>query len=324
MKGVDLKKIKAITDNFNDKRVLVLGDLMLDKYLWGHVVRISPEAPVPVVEVKKETYCLGGAGNVSRNLESLGALSILVGVVGKDQDGEWVRNATSNNHGIFTDSTRPTTVKTRIIAHQQQVVRVDQEKKNPISSQIEKQIFNFIQQEKYDGILISDYNKGILSKSLMDKILPYARKKEIPVFVDPKVENFFSFSPVTLINPNHIEAEKIVHHPCITDAQVEKAGQKILSQIEAKYLILKRGELGLSVFERGKMPLHIPTIARQVYDITGAGDTVIASACLALLSGASILEAAVIANTAAGIAVGKIGTATVTTGELIEALSSQK
>jgi len=324
MKGVDLKKIKAVTDNFNDKRVLVLGDLMLDKYLWGHVARISPEAPVPVVEVKKDTYCLGGAGNVSCNLESLGALSILVGVVGKDQDGEWVRNATSNNHGIFTDSTRPTTVKTRIIAHQQQVVRVDQEKKNPISSQIEKQIYNFIQQEKYDGILISDYNKGILSKSLMDEILPYARKNEIPVFVDPKVENFFSFSPVTLINPNHIEAEKIVHHPCITDTQVEKAGQKILSQIEAKYLILKRGELGLSVFERGKMPFHIPTIARQVYDVTGAGDTVIASACLALLSGASILEAAVIANAAAGIAVGKIGTATVTTGELIEALSPQK
>jgi len=324
MKGVDFKKINEIIDNFNEKRVLVLGDLMLDKYLWGHVARISPEAPVPVVEVKKDTFCLGGAGNVSRNLESLGALSILVGVVGKDPDGEWIRNATPNNQGIITDSDRPTTVKTRIIAQQQQVVRVDQEKKNPISPRIEKKIFKIIQQEKYDGILISDYNKGTLTKSLMDKILPFARKEKIPVFVDPKVENFFFFSPIMLINPNHIEAEKIVHHPCITDTQVEKAGQKMLSQIETKYLILKRGELGLSVFEKGKIPFHIPTIAKEVYDVTGAGDTVIAAVCLALLSGASILEAAVIANTAAGIVVGKIGTATVTTGELIEALDIQK
>jgi D-beta-D-heptose 7-phosphate kinase/D-beta-D-heptose 1-phosphate adenosyltransferase len=185
---------------------------------------------------------------------------------------------------------------------------------------MEEKIFNFIQKDAFEGILISDYNKGLLTKSLMQKLLPYAKKKEISVFVDPKVDNFFSFSPVTLINPNHTEAEQVVHFVCDTDAQVEKAGEKMLSQIEAKYLILKRGERGLTVFEKGKQEIHIPTIAKEVFDVTGAGDTVIATASLALLSGSSILEAAVLANAAAGVVVGKIGTATVTPDELISAL----
>jgi D-beta-D-heptose 7-phosphate kinase/D-beta-D-heptose 1-phosphate adenosyltransferase len=293
---------------------------MLDKYLWGNVGRISPEAPVPVVEVHRDTSCLGGAGNVCHNLESLGAFPIPVGVVGDDQAGDWIIKSVPDNTGIFVDKKRPTTVKTRIIAHHQQVVRVDQEEKKSISSKMEEKIVNFIQRDEFEGILISDYNKGLLTKSLMQKLLPYAQKKEISVFVDPKVDNFFSFSPVTLINPNHAEAEQIVHFSCDTDAQVEKAGEKILSRIESKYLILKRGERGLTVFEKGKKEIHIPTIAKEVFDVTGAGDTVIATASLALLSEASILEAAMLANTAAGVVVGKIGTATVTPGELISAL----
>ncbi len=309
-----------VVKNFNGKRILVLGDLMLDKYLWGNVGRISPEAPVPVVEVHRDTSCLGGAGNVCQNLKSLGASPIPVGVVGNDQAGGWIRENAPDNSGIFVDKKRPTTVKTRIIAHHQQVVRVDQEEKKPISSATEDQIFHFIQTNVYEGILISDYNKGLLTKSLMAKVLPYAHKKKISVFVDPKVDNFFSFSPVTLINPNHSETEQIVHHACDTDTQVERAGTKILNRIDAKYLILKRGERGMTVFEKGKKEIHIPTIAKEVYDVTGAGDTVIATASLALLSGASILEAAILANAAAGVVVGKIGTATVTPGELIGAL----
>lgn len=309
-----------VVKNFNGKRILVLGDLMLDKYLWGNVGRISPEAPVPVVEVHRDTSCLGGAGNVCQNLKSLGASPIPVGVVGNDQAGSWIRENAPDNSGIFVDKKRPTTVKTRIIAHHQQVVRVDQEEKKPISSATEDQIFHFIQTNVFEGILISDYNKGLLTKSLMAKVLPFAHKKKISVFVDPKVDNFFSFSPVTLINPNHSETEQIVHHACDTDAQVEKAGAKILNRIDAKYLILKRGEHGMSVFEKGKKEIHIPTIAKEVYDVTGAGDTVIATASLALLSSASILEAAILANAAAGVVVGKIGTATVTPGELIGAL----
>ena len=320
MVRIDSQKIKKIVHEFKNKRILVLGDLMLDKYIWGNVTRISPEAPVPVVKVMKDTSCLGGAGNVSYNLESLGAISLLVGVVGKDQEGEWIKSHVPDNRGIFSDAKRPTTVKTRIIAHHQQVVRVDQEKKTPITAQIEKNIINLIQREDYDGILISDYNKGTLSKSLMQKVLPFAKQKKIPVFVDPKVENIFLFSPVTLITPNHFEAEKIVNQKCDDDARVEKAGQKIRSRLSAKYLILKRGEQGMSVFEKGKKAFHIPTQAKEVYDVTGAGDTVIAAATLAILSGASIREAAYLANISAGIVVGKIGTAALTTDELLAAL----
>jgi D-beta-D-heptose 7-phosphate kinase/D-beta-D-heptose 1-phosphate adenosyltransferase len=309
-----------IVKNFNGKRVLVLGDLMLDKYLWGNVGRISPEAPVPVVEVHKDTSCLGGAGNVCHNLKSLGAFPLPVGVVGDDQPGHWIRESVPDSSGIFVDKKRPTTVKTRIIAHHQQVARVDQEEKKSISAVFEEKILNFIRTNTFEGILISDYNKGLLTKPLMSKLLPYAHKKKISVFVDPKVDNFFSFSPVTLINPNHTEAERIVHHACDTDSQVERAGAKILSRIDAKYLILKRGEHGLTVFEKGKKEIHIPTIAKEVFDVTGAGDTVIATASLALLSGASILEAAILANAAAGVVVGKIGTATLTPEELIDAL----
>jgi len=323
MIAIDYEKMVKIVQEFKKKRILVLGDLMLDKYIWGDVTRISPEAPVPVVEVNKDTSCLGGAGNASHNLESLGAFPILVGVIGDDNEGAWIKKNVAFNKGIFIDGARPTTVKTRIIAHHQQVVRVDWEKKTPISSRMEEKILNFIQQEKYDGILISDYNKGTLIPSLVKKTLSFSQKNKMPVFVDPKVENFSLFSSVTLITPNHFEAERIVQRACRTDSQVAKAGEEILSRISATYIILKRGEQGMSVLEKGKKSLHIPTIAKEVYDVTGAGDTVIACATLALLAGASIQEAAVLSNTAAGIVVGKIGTATVTPPELLSSLRKQ-
>ena len=322
MTGIDLKKMEKIIQHFKDKRVLVLGDLMLDKYIWGHVARISPEAPVPVVEVTEATSCLGGAGNVSHSLESLGAFPLMVGIVGNDQEGKWIKNNVPDSRGVFEDKNRPTTVKTRIIAHHQQVVRVDLEKRSVISPQMEDQIFHFIQKEEYDGILISDYNKGILTKSLVNKVLSFAQEKRVPVYVDPKFNNFFLFSPVTLIAPNHLEAEKIVQHDCTTDSQVESAGEKIFSLISALYLIIKRGEQGMTVFENGKKTLHIPTVAKEIYDVTGAGDTVIATTALALLSGGSIQEAAALANAAAGIVVGKIGTAAVTSEELLTSLAS--
>ena len=324
MTGIEYEKMREIVLNFKNKKMLVLGDIMLDKYIWGNVARISPEAPVPVVEVNNATSCLGGAGNVACSLEKLGALPLLVGVVGNDPESEWIKKNVPNSRGIFVDKNRPTTVKTRIIAHHQQVVRVDLEKKGPISSSIEEKIFNFIQKEKYDGILISDYNKGTLTKSLLKKLLSLAKKNNIPVFVDPKFENFFLFSPVTLITPNHHEAARIVQGHVFTHAQVEKAGKKILSRIQAPYLIIKRGEQGMSVFEKGKKVLHIPTVAKEVYDITGAGDTVIATAALGLLSGGTIEESAILANSAAGIVVGKIGTATVTTKELLASLNPKK
>ncbi|MDH7512887.1 MAG: D-glycero-beta-D-manno-heptose-7-phosphate kinase [Clostridiales bacterium] len=313
----DSKRLARIIRNFKKKRVLVLGDLMLDRYIWGNVSRISPEAPVPVVQVHRESSCLGGAGNVAQNLISLGASPLLVGIVGDDEEGRWIRRHVLNNRGVLIDNSRPTTVKTRIIAHHQQVVRVDWEKKSIVPAALEEKILRLICHEKYDGLIISDYSKGMVNASVLGQVLPFARKKRIPVFVDPKIEHFPLFSPITLITPNHQEAEKIVNHSCRTDADVERAGLKILSLISAVYLIIKRGEHGMTVFEKGKPPIYIPTVAREVFDVTGAGDTVIATASLALLAGATIREAASIANAAAGIVVGKIGTATVTPAELL-------
>ncbi len=320
MMPLDVNKLRQRIEGFQGRRVLVLGDLMLDRYIWGRVTRISPEAPVPVVEVVNSTSTLGGAGNVAANLRSLGAVPVLVGIVGDDVEGEWIRKSVTESQGIFVDARLPTTVKTRIIAHHQQVVRVDQERKRTQPQEIEARIHDLVRGENYEGLVISDYNKGLLTRSLMRRLLPLARRRRIPVFVDPKVENFKLFMGVTFITPNHLETERIVHFPCRTDADVEKAGRSLLTIIRSRYLIIKRGEQGMSVFEPGKKPLHIPTVARDVFDVTGAGDTVLATVSLAMLAGASIREAAVLANAAAGIVVGKVGTATVTPAELVHVL----
>lgn len=320
MKAEELKKIAKIISRFEDRRIVVLGDLMLDRYIWGRVSRISPEAPVPVVEVSQSTSSLGGAGNVAHNLLNLGAYPLLVGVVGEDEEGRWIRGLMAENRGIFTDAKRPTTVKTRIIAHHQQVVRVDQEKRRPVSPAVETAIADFIKSRDFDGLIVSDYNKGIVTRTLMAKVLAFARSRRIPVFVDPKVENIRLFSPATLLAPNHLEVERIVHLPCRTDAEAEQAGRRLMEQVSCRYLIIKRGEQGMSAFERGRKTVHLPTIAREVFDVTGAGDTVLAVSALALLAGASIREAAVLANTAGGIVVGKIGTATVSSAELRQGL----
>jgi D-beta-D-heptose 7-phosphate kinase/D-beta-D-heptose 1-phosphate adenosyltransferase len=321
--ALDLPRMERLVRKFKDRRVLVVGDLMLDRYIWGDVSRISPEAPVPVVEVHKSTSCLGGAGNVGFNLTGLGAATLVVGVVGDDEEGAWVKRHVGEGRGVFVDPERPTTVKMRIVARNQQVVRVDQEKKKAVSEEIREKIIRLIRKEDYDGIVISDYNKGIVTKALAEQVLPFAREKGLPVFVDPKVENFACYSPVTLIAPNHHEAERIVRHFCQTDAEVERAGREILALIQSDYLIIKRGEQGMSIFEKGRPPLHIPTIAREVFDVTGAGDTVIATASLALLAGATIQEAAILANAAGGVVVGKIGTAACAPEELLTALERE-
>ena len=320
MKNIDPEILSSLVGRFKGKKIIVLGDLMLDKYIWGNVVRISPEAPVPVVEVEKDSSCLGGAGNVSHNLETLGAIPLPVGVVGDDPEGDWIKNKFRKNVGVMVSQHRTTTVKTRVIAHHQQVVRVDQEQKSPVTEDLEDRMFDFIQTEVHHGIVFSDYNKGVLTKSLVARVLSFAKENEKPVFVDPKIENFQMFSPVTLITPNHSEAGKIVRHDCHTDAQIEKAGEKIMETIQSRYLFIKRGEKGLTVFETGKKASHISANAKEVYDVTGAGDTVIAVSAVALLAGATIQQAAVLANMAAGIVVGKIGTATLHSQELLRAL----
>jgi len=321
MNTIDKTKAAAIIAKFPQRRVLVLGDIMLDKYLWGAVSRISPEAPVPVVDVHRDTSCLGGAGNVSRNLQQLGAEALLAGVVGEDAPGDWIRAAITETRGVLAVPGRPTTVKTRIIAHQQQVVRVDQEERAPIPRTVRDRILEFVRRENPDGLFISDYQKGMVGRSLMQRLLADCQAAEIPVFVDPKVANIQLFPGVTLLTPNHLEAERIVHLPCRTDAEVEAAGRRILDRFSPRHLIIKRGEQGMTVFGREQETLHIPTIAKEVFDVTGAGDTVIAVAGLALLCGATPRESALLANTAAGLVVGKLGTAALTAEELLTALS---
>lgn len=313
--------LARIIARFGKKRVLVLGDLMLDRYIWGDVSRISPEAPVPVVEVRSDSLQLGGAGNVAHNLESLGAAPILAGVVGDDAEGRWIRSRMgAGGKNILVDVRRPTIVKTRIIAHHQQVVRVDLERKGALPERLAASLAKLVREADYDGLIISDYRKGIVNPGLMASVLAAAGERGAPVFVDPKVENFRLFSPVTLITPNHFEAERVVGHACRTDVEVERAGAEIMDLIACRYLIIKRGEQGMTVVQEGKKPIHIPTVAREVFDVTGAGDTVIAAAALALLAGGTIEQAAVIANAAAGIVVAKIGTATATPEELLAAL----
>jgi D-glycero-beta-D-manno-heptose-7-phosphate kinase len=319
--ALDAGKARRLIRKFQGKRVLVIGDVMLDRYIWGDVSRISPEAPVPVVEVRQSTSCLGGAGNVAQNLESLGLAPLLVGVVGGDEEGSWIKRCLRESRGVIVEPERPTTVKMRIIAHHQQVVRVDQERKKPVSAAVLARIIRFAEREDAAGIVISDYNKGIVTPLLMERVLAAAAAKKIPVFVDPKVENFRLYSPVTFIAPNHHETERVVHHPCQTNDEVERAGREILDMVAVRYLIIKRGEQGMSIFEKGKEPTHIPTTAREVFDVTGAGDTVIATAAAALLAGATIREAAVLANAAAGVVVGKIGTAVCSPEELAQAIN---
>jgi D-beta-D-heptose 7-phosphate kinase/D-beta-D-heptose 1-phosphate adenosyltransferase len=260
---------------------------------------------------------MGGAGNVYQNLKSLGAFPMLLGTVGDDEEGKWIKNNLDEKKGVLTTKNWPTTTKTRIIAHQQQVVRVDQEINEPLSQEINDKMLQFIKKENYDGILISDYNKGVVNTTIVHELLSFTQDNNIPVFVDPKIENITHFSPITLLTPNHFEAAAIVRHPCEKNKDIEKAGREMFSIIKTKYLIIKRGQKGMTVLDENQQPTHIPTIAKEVYDVTGAGDTVIATASLALLSGASIQEAAYLANTAAGIVVNKIGTAEVDPGELI-------
>ncbi|MCP2605123.1 D-glycero-beta-D-manno-heptose-7-phosphate kinase [Candidatus Aminicenantes bacterium AH-873-B07] len=317
MNKIDFQRAKSIIENFEQKRIVIVGDIMLDQYILGKVSRISPEAPVPVVEITTENYCLGGAGNVAHNLEALGAEYLLVGVIGNDNSGKKILEKIKDKRGIFIDKNRPTIVKTRIIAHHQHVVRVDREKRIPIPEKIEKKIINFLFNEKFDGIIISDYNKGTITRSLMKNLLNFTSRNNIPVFVDPKIEHFDFYSPITLITPNQFEVEGILNRRIQGDKEIEIAGKEILTKISCEYLIITRGEKGMSVFIKDDEVIHIPTVAREVYDVTGAGDTVIATASLSLLSGANILESAILANYAAGIVVGKLGTATANKLELL-------
>lgn len=313
--------VQQIISRFPSLRILVLGDFMLDHFVMGRVDRISPEAPVPIVDVDTEAFHLGGAGNVVMNGKALGAQMIPLGVIGNDWAAERIRELFLEEQlsadGLLT-SERPTTLKTRILAHQQQVVRVDREQRTPISEELQNQLANHFLEiiDSVDGVIISDYAKGTLTPALLAKILPEARKRDKLVCLDPKTRYFSSYTPVTIITPNQNEASSLLGYPIVSEEDLKEAAQRILKLIDCTALLITRGDKGMALFSNGEFKL-VPTKAREVYDVTGAGDTVITTVCLALAAGAEMIEAVELANAAAGIVVGKIGTATVTLYELL-------
>jgi rfaE bifunctional protein kinase chain/domain len=314
---------------FEHKKVLVLGDVMLDRFVWGAVSRISPEAPVPVVEIRKETTCLGGAANVSANIRSLGGEPFPLAVVGNDAEGELLRakfrDLGTGVGGIFVDKERVTSIKTRIVAHHQQVCRTDREDRSPLSGELQRKITEWFLKhlESMDAVIVSDYAKGLISPALLKRILPAAKAARKIVCVDPKLKNLGAYRPATVITPNLAEAELAAGIKISNEKDLVRAGKKILRQTGIEHLLVTRGEHGMALFDADFKVSQIPTLAREVYDVTGAGDTVISALALGLVAGLSILEAALLANIAAGIVVAKLGTAAATPDELLTGIQAQ-
>ena len=313
---------------FPSCRLLVVGDIMLDEYVWGNVGRISPEAPVPVVAVTRDTRGLGGAANVALNIASLGARVQVAGLVGADPAGREVARMLRRHGigvtGIVVDADRPTTVKTRVIAHQQQIVRVDREKKEPPAEKARETLRNRVLAAvgQVDGVVLSDYRKGALSRELVEDMTAAAKKKGIFVAADPKQNDFSFYRGCTLLTPNRAEAEAALGGRELSgDLDIREGGKVLLRKTGASAILLTRGEEGMSLVERGRRPFfHIPAQARQVFDVTGAGDTVIGTLSTGLGVGASLRDAALLANVAAGVVVGEVGTAPITVEKLIRAL----
>jgi rfaE bifunctional protein kinase chain/domain len=321
--------IKAV-HSFRRKKILVLGDVMLDRFIWGAVSRISPEAPVPVVEVRKETTCLGGAANVAANIHSLGGTAIPIGVLGDDFEGKRLREEFqvigSPVHGLVIDPRRPTCIKTRIIAHHQQVCRTDREDRSPLSPALQARVAAEFRKAlaRADAVIVSDYAKGLISPALLRKTLPLAKSKRKIVCIDPKMNNLGVYRPATVITPNTLETERASGITISNTKDLVRAAKIILSQSGIEHLLVTRGEEGMTLFESDFKVTSIPTVAREVFDVTGAGDTVISTLTLGLVAGLTILESAILSNIAAGIVVGKLGTASVTPEELIEGIRSQR
>ena len=316
-----------LLDTMRDRRIVVFGDVMLDEFVWGDVTRISPEAPVPVVNVQRESVHLGGAANVLANLISLGARASVIGIVGIDAAGERIRatlratGAGQTDHLLIADANRPTTTKTRIIAHNQMVVRADRERRSPVDDAIAARIVNLVSEalKDADALVISDYDKGVVTPGILAKVLPLAYER-IPVLIDPKLRNFDSYRPATLVTPNHHEALRLTNIEEDTDDGLTRAAQLIRARITCDAVLITRGDRGMMLTEGKQEPVFVETAAREVYDVTGAGDTVIATLAAALAAGASMSEAAMLANHAAGIVVGKIGTETAGVDEILASI----
>ncbi|SMC26890.1 D-beta-D-heptose 7-phosphate kinase / D-beta-D-heptose 1-phosphate adenosyltransferase [Desulfacinum hydrothermale DSM 13146] len=320
-------ELQAGIQRFPGRRVLVIGDVMLDVFIWGDVQRISPEAPVPVVDVRRESQLLGGAANVVHNIAALGGRPSVVGLIGEDAAGRELLRQLEDLHipttGLVRTPERPTTQKTRIIAHHQQVVRFDREDPHPPSRSLHRHIIDSLAAHFSDAevVVVSDYGKGLITAELMDTVRALAATHRVPILVDPKVKNADAYRAVDLITPNNAEASAMSGVTIADEASLLQAGAALLDRFDCGKVLITRGPDGMSLFERGAAPFHIPTVARKVFDVTGAGDTVIATMALALAAGLDMRNAAILANVAAGMVVGELGTATVGADQLIEALN---
>ncbi len=329
---VSRKRGMEIISRFADARLLVVGDVMVDHFIWGKVSRISPEAPVPVVEVARENQMLGGSANVLNNITAAGGKALITGIIGDDWTGGWLINSLRQigiaTEGLITEKGRLTTVKTRIVAHNQQIVRFDRESKIAVSPKSVQEMLNYMESacEGLGAIVISDYNKGVVSEGLLDGIRLILKNKNILTCIDPKRSDFNFYRGFDVITPNHHEAGKACGLEDINgdgpghEYLLKKSAIELLEKCGLKCLLITRGERGISLFERSGGAVHIPAMAKEIYDVTGAGDTVIGIFALCMAAGASYREAAFIANKAAGIVVGKVGTAAVSRGELESSL----
>ncbi len=324
---IDKARAAALLGKIRERSVVVVGDVMLDEFIWGDVSRISPEAPVPVVDVRSESTHLGGAANVLANLLALGAQACVIGVIGKDFAGDRIQISLSEKSKLQTadmliaDSSRPTTTKTRIVAHNQMVVRADRENRTPVNGETQARIIATARAAiaKAHALIVSDYDKGVVTPRVLAALLPEAYRR-MPVLIDPKLRNFDAYRPATLVTPNHIEALRVTNLEEDSDQTLQAAARAIRSRLSCDAVLITRGNRGMMLLEGEGDPVCVATAAREVYDVTGAGDTVIATLAAALAAGASMTEAAVLANHAAGIVVGKLGTASATDEEVLNSI----
>jgi D-beta-D-heptose 7-phosphate kinase/D-beta-D-heptose 1-phosphate adenosyltransferase len=324
MDPITKERAHEIVQRMGGRKIVILGDVMLDEFVWGDVTRISPEAPVPVVDIRRESIHLGGAANVLANAAALGARACVIGVVGNDAAGHKLRHGLEKASPLqkaeylVVDQDRPSTTKTRIIAHSQLVVRADRELRTPVNGSVQQEILASLEQaiQDADALVVSDYDKGVVTPTILERILKLAYAR-MPVLIDPKIRNFPHYRPASLITPNHHEALRMTNLEEDSDEGLHRAARMIRERLTCDAVLITRGDRGIMLVEGDGDPVFVGTTAREVYDVTGAGDTVIATLATALSAGASMLEAATLANHAAGIVVGKVGTATITAEELL-------
>ncbi|MBW1816378.1 MAG: D-glycero-beta-D-manno-heptose-7-phosphate kinase [Deltaproteobacteria bacterium] len=326
------KYLGDCVDGFADVTVMVIGDVIMDQYIWGNVSRISPEAPVPVVDVGRETKMLGGSANVIHNMAMLGARPYLCGVVGDDPTGEEIierlRTAGLATDGLVIESQRRTSIKTRVVAHGQQIVRFDREDRIPVNSESIRNLLQFIGQkfDALDAIVVSDYGKGVISDPLMKglrKLVKSSLGESAVIAVDPKTDNFQYYKEVDVITPNHHEAGAFCGFDIIDKDTLVRAGRKMVAELNCRSVLITQGKDGMTLFENGGEITHIPTVAKEVFDVTGAGDTVISTFSLGLASGLDLKSSAVLSNYAAGIVVGQVGTSAVSAVQLKQAVENR-